>query len=182
MKSFFYIGILFLSSAIAIAQSNGDQDSKTTFTFGVNIIDNNNKNKSIVPFSAVKNDFERPFFASAELRFDSNFSASVSVTTNQLRTKTGKNFYLATDLSGQFYFDDYLFYSEKIETYVGIGLGQYFIENTAYNTSSLLGGGRYWFLDQYGVSMQGIIKIGLPPVNTDIRNNYQLNLGLVWRK
>jgi len=183
MKSIFFNGILFLTTAMAFAQTNRNQAAKTTITFGVNMIDNNNKNKGgIVPFIAGGNDFETPFFAIAEHRFDSNFSTSVSVTTNQLQTKTGKHFYLATDLSGQFYFDDYLFYSEKVETYIGLGLGQYYIENTAYNTFSLLGGARYWLFDQYGVSMQLASKIGLPPVNTDIRNNYQLNLGLVWRK
>jgi len=183
MKSFSFIGILLLTTAIAFAQSNRNQDAKTTITVGLNMIDNNNRTEGdIVPFIGGNNDFATPFFVSAEHRFNSNFSTSVSVTTNQLQTKTGRNFYLATDLSGQFYFDDYLFYSEEIETYVGLGLGQYYIENTAYNTASLLGGARYWLFDQYGLSMQLASKIGLPPVNTDIRNNYQLNLGLVWRK
>lgn len=182
MKLFFFIGLILLTSAIAFAQTNRKQDSKITVTVGLNMIDSNNQDKGgIVPFIG-KNDFKTPFFASAEYRFNSDFSTSLSLTTNQLRTKTGKHIYIATDVSGQFYFDDYWFYSEKIETYIGLGFGQYFIENTAYNTSSLLGGGRYWFSDQYGVSVQLAGKIGLPPVNTDIRNNYQLNLGLVWRK
>jgi len=182
MKLFFFMGLVLLTSAIAFAQRHKNQSAKTTITFGLNMIDSNNQDKGgIVPFIG-KNDFKTPFFASAEYRFDSDFSTSLSLTTNQLLTKTGKHFYLATDLSGQFYFDDYWFYSEKIETYVGLALGQYYIQNTASNTSSILGGGRYWFSDQYGVSMQLAGKIGLPPVNTEIRNNYQLNFGLVWRK
>ena len=104
----------------------------------------------------------------------------MSLSTNQLNTKTGDKFYLAVDAMGQFYFNKYLFNSEKIETYAGLGLGRYVFENKGNNTFNILGGIRYWFSDHYGVSTQFIGKIGLPPVNVDLRNNYQLNLGLVW--
>jgi len=182
MKSFFFMGILFLTSAIAFAQYNRNQESNTTITFGVNTIDNNNRSVGdIVPFIGGKNDFKTPFFAIAEHRFYSDFSTSLSLSTNQLLIKTGEHFYVSVDVTGQFYFNDYLFYSEEIETYVGLGLGRYFIENTGNNTFDFLGGGRYWFLDQYGVSIQLAGKMGLPPVNAEISNIYQLNLGLVWR-
>jgi hypothetical protein len=82
---------------------------------------------------------------------------------------------------GQFYFDDYLFNSEKIELYAGLVLGRFFLENKGNNTFNVTGGGRYWFSDRYGISLQGIGKVGLTPINTSVINHYQYNLGIVWR-
>ena len=182
MKSFFLIGILFLTSSIAFAQNSRNQESSTTIAIGVNTIDNNNRKVGgIVPFIGGNINFKTPFFITAEHRFESDFSTSLSLTTNQLTIKTGQHFYTEIDATGQFYFNDYLFDSQDIETYVGIGLGRYFFDNKGNNIFNVLGGVRYWFSDQYGITSQLGGKIGICPVNVDVRNNYQLNLGLVWR-
>ena len=182
MKSFFLIGILFLYNSIAVAQYGRFDESNTTITLGVNVIDNNNRVVGgIVPFIGVQLDFKAPFFITAEHRFDSNFSSSLSLSTNQLQTKTNEYLYATIDATAQFYFNEFLFDSDDVETYVGIGLGHYFFESKGNNTFDCLGGIRYWFSGHYGICAQLIGKIGLPPVNLDVSNNYQFNLGLVWR-
>jgi peptidoglycan-associated lipoprotein len=65
--------------------------------------------------------------------------------------------------------------------YAGLGLGRFFLENNGNNTLNVTGGGRYWFSNHYGFSVQGFGKVGLSPINKSVLNHYQYNLGLVWR-
>ena len=196
MKSIFFIGMLFLTTSFAFAQidkqeksnttivasqSVRKQVSNTTITLGLNLI-SDDCNVKYVPFIGGNINFKTPFFITAEHRFKSDFSTSLSLTTNQLEAKTSDKFYKSVDVNEQYYFNRYLFNSEKIETYIGLGIGRYFFENKGNNTFNGSVAARYWFSNHYGVSTQLIGKFALPPLNLDLNNLYQLNIGLVWRK
>ncbi len=183
MKSLFLIGILLLTTSIALAQMGRVVESNTTIAVGVNLIDNNNhgNGSGVLPFIGGKLDFKTPLSVIVEHRFDLDFSASLSLTTNKLGVGVGSQSYYAIDAMGQFYFDHYIFNSESIEMYAGLGLGHYEFENRGSNTFNVLGGARYWFSDHYGINTQLIAKSGLKPVNVAIRDNYQMNLGVIWR-
>lgn len=185
MKSLLSIGILFLSTSIICAQNarkantNSSPDhSKYAITLGVNVIDNGGNS---LPFNAEKLSFKAPFFITTERRFKSNFSVALVVSTNRLTIESEEKSYVSIDAIGQFYFDDYIFNTEKIEMYVGLGLGRFYLENNGNNTFNITGGGRYWFLDHYGLSLQGLGKVGLKPINDEVINHFQYNLGFVWR-
>jgi OOP family OmpA-OmpF porin len=190
MKSFYLAGFLFLCTTIICAQEMNKatpiqeiktriDQSKYTIALGVNMIDNGGDNS--LPFNAETFSFKTPFFITAERRFKSNLSLALSLSTNRLTIADEEKSYVSIDAVGQFYFDDYIFKTEKIETYAGLGLGRYYLENNGNNTLNVTAGGRYWFSDHFGVSLQGYGKVGLSPINESVRNHFQYNLGLVWR-
>lgn len=191
MKSFLLLGIVFLSTSIIYAQetikvtTNQELETSTpdssnyTISLGVNVVDNGGENS--LPFNAEMMSFKTPFFISAERRFKSNWSVTLAVSTNRLTILTEEKSYVSIDAMGQYYFDDYIFNTEKIEMYAGLGFGRYFLENNGNNTLNLTGGGRYWFSNHFGLSLQGIGKVGLSPINNAVRNHFQYNLGIVWR-
>lgn len=189
MKKFLSLGILFLCTSIMCAQEIQEQSPSHllkvgtsmspnyTIALGVNVLDNGESN---LPWNSVYS-FKTPFFITAERRFKSKLSLALTLSTNQLSIASVDKFYFSIDAVGQFYFNEYLFNSKKIEMYAGLGLGRFFLENNGNNTLNVTGGGRYWFSNHYGVSVQGFGKVGLAPLNTSVLNHYQYNLGLVWR-
>ncbi|TRX15884.1 hypothetical protein [Flavobacterium franklandianum] len=189
MKTILSIGILFLSTSIICAQAIQDQNPSQPFrvgnavppnytiALGINAIDNG---ESPLPFDAVYS-FKTPFFITAERRFKSKLSIGLTISTNQLVIRSVEKGYVSIDAVGQFYFNEYLFNSKKIEMYAGLGLGRFFLENNGNNTLNITGGGRYWISNHYGVSFQGFGKVGLSPLYPSVYNHYQYNLGLVWR-
>ena len=191
MKSFLLLGIVFLSTSIIYAQetikvtTNQELETSTpdssnyTISLGVNVVDNGGENS--LPSNAEMMSFKTPFFISPEHRFKSNWSVTLAVSTNRLTILTKEKSYVSIDAIGQYYFDDYIFNTEKIEMYAGLGFGRYFLENNGNNTLNLTGGGRYWFSNHFGLSLQGIGKVGLSPINDEVRNHFQYNLGFVWR-
>ncbi|MFT5252867.1 MAG: hypothetical protein ACI87N_001889 [Flavobacteriales bacterium] len=84
-------------------------------------------------------------------------------------------------MAARYYFDDYIFKSDNIETFVGLGLGRFFLENKGNNTINFSVGGRYWFLRNFGVLVQGIAKEGLKPRNEQVLNLFAYHVGIVWR-
>jgi len=190
MKSFLLFGILFLTTSVICAQETFQREkgveikkdtakvNNYTISVGLNIIDNG---RSSSPFNAETMAFKTPFFIGIERRFESKWSLVLAASTNRLTIASVEKFYISIEAAGQFYFDDYIFKNEDIEMYAGLGLGRYFLENNGSNTMNVIGGGRYWFSDHYGISLQGCGKVGLTPINESVRNHYQYNLGLVWR-
>ena len=188
MKKILSLGILFLTTSIICAQATKEQSTSQlvkigasvppnyTFALGVNALDDGG---SDLPLTSAT--FKTPFFFTAERRFKSKLSLALTLSTNRLKLVSVEKEYFSIDAVGQFYFNDYLFNSKKIEMYAGLGLGRFFLENNGNNTLNITGGGRYWFSNQYGLSLQGFGKVGLAPLNTAVRNYYQYNLGLVWR-
>lgn len=188
MKKILSLGILFLTTSIICAQATKEQSPSQlvkvgaavppnyTFALGLNVIDDDMNN---LPLTSAT--YKTPFFFTAERRFKSKLSLALTLSTNRLKFASVEKGYISIDAMGQFYFNDYLFNSKKIEMYAGLGLGRFFLENNGNNTLNLTGGGRYWFSNQYGVSVQGFGKVGLSPINKSVRNHYQFNLGLVWR-
>lgn len=150
---------------------------KYSIALGVNVLDNGEGN---LPINATYS-FKNPFFLTAERRFKSKLSMALTLSTNRLAIASVEKGYVSIDAGGQFYFNDYLFNSNKIEMYAGLGLGRYFLENNGNNTLNVTGGGRYWFSKNCGVSFQGLGKVGLAPINKSVLNHYQYNFGLVWR-
>lgn len=185
MKLFLLVGILVLSTSAICAQKRiieapyyESPAQSFAITVGVNVIDNGGNS---LPFNAEAMSFKTPFFISAEHRFKSNLSAALTVSTNRLTIGAEEKFYASIDATGQFYFDEYLFNTEKIDLYAGVGFGRFFLENNGNNTINVTGGGRYWISDHYGLSLQGFGKVGLSPVNDAVKNHFQYNFGLVWR-
>ena len=188
MKSIFLYGMLFLSVLSSYSQVKQEEKldqpiiaaptpTNYSIAFGVNVLDNGGSN---LPINAVYS-FKTPFFLTVERRFKSKLSMALTLSTNRLEIAALEKGYFSIDAVGQFYFNDYLFNSKKIEMYAGLGLGRYFMENNGNNTFNLTGGSRYWFSNRYGVSFQGFGKVGLAPINTSVYNHYQYNLGIVWR-
>jgi len=189
MKKIVLSGILFaLSLTISQAQEinvptkEATQLSKDTpnyyISFGLNTIDNG---RSKLPFNTEDYSFKTPFFISLERDIKSNFSVALTFATNSLKTESTEKFYFGMDLSGRYYFNEFIFKNKNIETYAGLGLGQYYLEDNGNTTFNLSLGGRYWFAKNFAVSLQGIGKAAFMPVNSDVRNYYEYNLGIVWR-
>lgn len=193
MKSIFLSGIVFLSSLISIfAQErasntivkegfypkNSEAISPYFLTLGLNVLDNGN---SKLPFNADEWSITNPFFISLERRSDgSDFSAVLSFSTNKLKIKSINRFYYSIDASARYYFDDLIFNNTDIETYAGLGLGRFFLENNGNNTLNFSGGGRYWFSKNFALSLEAIGKVGLKPMNEAVLNYYAYNFGIVW--
>jgi hypothetical protein len=191
MKSIFLCGILFLSTLTLSAQDTYKEsakpenlksitDTKTSkyeITLGLNTIDNGGSD--FLPFSNLS--FKNSFFGTLERRFKSNLSLAVSVSTNELKIQSETKSYVGIDVTGQFYFDEYIFNNNNIETFVGFGAGRYFLEDKSKTTLVTTGGGRYWFSNRFGVSLQGYAKVGLQNNKDKVNNHFQYNLGIVWR-
>lgn len=189
MKTYLIMGFLILSTHIVCAQTIKANTTKTdlkdsisssknySFTIGLNTIDNGESNS---PLNSVYS-FKTPFFFTAERRFNSKLSLALNFSTNRLSIDSVEKFYTSIDAGGQFYFNEYLFNTKKVEMYTGLGIGRYFLENKGNNTLNITGGLRYWLSNQYGISFQGFGKVGLSPINTSVLNHYQYNLGLIWR-
>lgn len=189
MKSIILSGILFALSLTMLqaqeisiptkeASKSPIQTSKYFIGLGLTTLDNG---ESKSPFNTENFAFKTPFFISLERRIKSNFSVALTFSTNSLKIKSADKFYFGMDLSGRYYFDDYIFKNENIETYAGLGVGRFYLENTGNNTINLSFGGRYWFSKCFAVSLQGIGKAALQPMNMDVQNYYEYNLGVVWR-
>jgi hypothetical protein len=182
MKTLFLGAILLLTTTITFSQCRYC-NSAYKFTLGVNLIDNNNNVDNAIPL--VKGDltFTNPMFISVERLFDENpnFSIGATVSSNELNINSEKLSYYAVDLSGQYYFNEYLFDSEDVEMYAGLGLGRYFLDKQGASTFNFLGGAQFWFSDNFGISSQLVGKIGINPMPIDVVNHYQMNFGLIWR-
>ncbi|TDD95080.1 lipid-binding protein [Flavobacterium cellulosilyticum] len=191
MKSFFLPLILFVFSL----KNLHAQDIETTIKeqsstvrpkeslnyfveFGLNVIDNG-RTKS--PFDSERLEFKNPFFISLEHKSKSNFSIALRFSSNEIRVKSEDRSYFGLDLSGRYYFDDYIFKNKDIDTYVGLGLGRFYLQNGGNNTFNVSFGGRYWFSKSFAVSFQSNGKLALDPINPDVQNYYQYNFGIVWR-
>jgi hypothetical protein len=174
MKSLFLLGIAMFCTSIATAQ-NG---SYYTVTLGLNGV-YNTSDKSI-PF--LSKDFAaKPIFLSLERHyaFNPDFSTSISLSMNQFKSSGFITPYKAVDVSTQFYFDDYMFDSETIETYVGLGGGIYVAEYK-YTTINFLGGIRFWKNDHWGINTQLIAKKGIIKINPNVGSFIQFNIGIIW--
>lgn len=141
MKLFLLSGIAFLSTVISlfaqekvntITTENSFKFEQSTavanyfMSLGVNVLDNGN---SKLPFNADEMSFKVPFFASIErLSATSNFSAVVSFATNKLKVNSVDKFYYSIDAAARYYFDDYIFKNNDIETYASLGFGRFFRE------------------------------------------------------
>ena len=194
MKLFFLSGITFLSSLLSLsAQEKVNTTSKAGsfkleqstadanyfLSLGLNVLDDGN---SKLPFNADEFSFKVPFFASIERRSaTSNFSVVVSLSTNKLKVNSVDKFYFSIDAAARYYFDDYIFKNRDIETYAGLGLGRFFLENNGNNRLNFIGGGRYWFSENFALSLEGNAKVGLKPKNVDILNIFAYNVGIVWK-
>jgi hypothetical protein len=188
MKIIILSGIVFiLSLSIVHAQettsvkkeSNRTVDSPNWFIgLGFNALDNGN---SKIPFNTSEWAIKTPFSISLERNIQSRLSLALSFSTNELKVKSIEKFYFSMDLSGRYYFDDYIFKNKDIETYTGLGLGRFYLENNGNTTFNMSLGGRYWFLKNFALSLQGIAKAALNPVNKDVLSYYEYNFGIVWR-
>jgi len=194
MKLFFLTGIAFLSTLLSLSAQEKVNTTTTAgsskleqstaaanffLSLGLNVLDNGN---SKLPFNADEMSFKVPFFASIERRgATSNFSAVVSFSTNRLRVNSVEKFYYSIDAAARYYFDDYIFKNRDIETYAGLGLGRFFLENNGNNSLNFIGGGRYWFSENFALSLEGNAKVGLKPKNTDVLNIFAYNVGIVWK-
>jgi hypothetical protein len=194
MKSFFLSGIVFLTSFISLFAQERVSDtivregfnpqqtvdrSPYFLSLGLNVLDNGN---SKLPFNADEWSFKNPFFINLERRSSSsNFSGILSFSTNKLKIKTVDQFYYSINAGVRYYFDDLIFNNADIEMYAGVGLGRFFLQNRGNNSLNLSGGGRYWFSKNFALSLEGIGKVGLKPMNKDVLSHYAYNLGIVWR-
>lgn len=194
MKSFFLSGIVFFSSLVPFYAQEKVNDTivndyfnaKQVSTYspyflslGLNVLDNGN---SKLPFNADEWSIVNPFFISLERRNTaSDFSAVLSFSTNKLKVNAVETFYFSVDAGARYYFDDWIFNTTDIETYAGIGLGRFFLENNGNNTLNVSGGGRYWFSKKFALSLEAIGKVGLKPMNESVLSHYAYNVGIVWR-
>jgi hypothetical protein len=145
---------------------------------GLNVLDSG---ISKLPINASSWSINTPFYISLErTNIISNFSAVLSFSTNRLKVNSIAKFYYSIDASARYYFDDNIFNNTRIERYVGLGLGRFFLENKGNNTLNLMVGGRYWFLKNLAISVELAGKMGLKPKNIDVLNHYAYNFGLVW--
>lgn len=194
MKLFFLSGIVFLSTLLSLSaqekvnstiteDSSKLQQSKEVANYflslGLNVLDNGNGR---LPFNTDEFSINTPFFVSLERRnTSSNFAAVLSFSTNRLKVNSVDKFYYSIDAAARYYFDDYIFNNSDIETYIGLGLGRFFLENNGNNSLNLSGGGRYWFSENFALSIEGIGKVGLKPQNMNVLNHYAYNIGIVWK-
>lgn len=191
MKTIFLCGILFLASSTISAQDKIKEIEKPvnlesltvsnipkyTITLGLNSIDNGGSN--FLPFSNLS--FKNPFIVATERHFNSNFSLAIALSTNELKIQSVTKPYFAIDVTGNFYFDDYIFNNKNIETFAGLGVGRYYLESKGKTTLNISGGARYWFDKHFGVTLQTFGKVGLQSNKDQVNNHYQYNVGIIYR-
>lgn len=165
-------------SIFAQEKSANDRTSPNYYlSLGLNVLDNGG---SELPFDSKKLGFKNPFFIGIESHFPSDLAVSLSFSVNKAEIQAEEKEYYSIDLSGLYYFDDYIFKNKNIDTYAGLGLGrQYLWNNGSYTVNGILGG-RYWILENFAVSLDGVAKIGIKSKNDYILNTYKYNLGIVW--
>tara|TARA_R110002012_G_scaffold220618_1_gene392282 strand:+ start:34871 stop:35977 length:1107 start_codon:yes stop_codon:yes gene_type:complete len=169
--------------------SNGQNNTYFSISAGTNIIDNSNGNE--VPWDIDRAEFKTPFFIEVERRFNDHIAVSVMGTTNTFQldrlNAAGDGFdtnsynFLAFDIAGKFYFDDYLFDTDNIDLYAGLGLGYHDVAEGDALTANLNLGFNYWFTDRFGLSFQAIGKKGIGEEILYVGNYYQYNLGASYR-
>lgn len=191
MKSMYLCGMLFLSCFTISAQEKlvdtlkldhskskmELSNSKYLVTFGLDVI----KNGGNLYMPNQNLEFKTPFFIEAERLFNPKLSLAVSVSTNQLSIESETKLYVGIDAVVRYNFDYSLFNNKNIETYSGIGFGHYFYNSVGKTTLDLSVGGRYWFSNQFGASVQGLAKVSLQPKDDIIKHHLQFFFGLVWR-
>ncbi|WP_308990359.1 hypothetical protein QLS71_002605 [Mariniflexile litorale] len=146
--------------------------------FGANLIDNSNNGP--MPFDSADLDFNTPFFITAERSITSNWSTSITLSTNKLNLNEGLKNYYSADIFANLYLDKLLFDNENFNVLLGFGTGAHIIGNVTKTSLNLTGGFRYWISPRLGVSTNIVGKLNS---NNDegLGNHYQFNTGLIWR-
>lgn len=169
--------------------SNGQNNTYFSISAGTNIIDNSNGNE--VPWDIDRAEFKTPFFIEVERRFNEHIAVSVMGTTNKFELTrldalgtgyvTNTYDFLAFDIAGKFYFDDYLFDTDNIDLYAGLGLGYHDVAEGDAFTANLNLGFNYWLTDRFGLSFQAIGKKGIGEEILYVGNYYQYHVGASYR-
>ncbi|PQB04543.1 OmpA family protein [Aureitalea marina] len=168
--------LLLLLLPIGILQ--GQSFRNITMTGGLSVMENNDGSQ-LPTLSDL--DFKNPFFFIFEGRFTEAFAINASLYTNEPELKDGTQpFLIGGQVSGQWYFDQYIFNNEDFEWSIGAGIGLYkpqrLKSRSTFGFNTIF---RYWVSERIAFSFQGVTNFGFSE-DPLINNFYQYNFGVVW--
>ena len=173
--------------SIFALQVNAQEDKKEEKTeenrkwivgFGVNFIDNTSTfNDQFLNVSKQWNSVPTVSKISIERSINSLFSAESALTVNQLSKDKMQNGttiasdinYIALDVSGKFYFDEFIVKSSKFDAYVTLGMGVNTADSVYNGTGNYGLGLSYWLQPNIGLRVQSIGKYAfeVQPINNN---------------
>jgi len=179
MKKITFIAI-FLVSFIGFSQEEKNEKIKNwTLGFGVNFIDNTSLlNNQFLNVSDHWNSIQSISKVSVERSITNLFSAEAALTINKLskdKLQNGTTIvsdlnYMAIDVSGKFYFDEFIVEKSNIDSYIILGAGLN-SANSIYNGTGNFGlGFNYWLQPNLGFRVQTIGKYAFE--QKEICNNH----------
>jgi len=179
MKKITFIAI-FLVSFIGFSQEEKNEKIKNwTLGFGVNFIDNTSLlNNQFLNVSDNWNSIQSISKVSVERSITNLFSAEAALTINKLskdKLQNGTTIvsdlnYMAIDVSGKFYFDEFIVEKSNIDSYIILGAGLN-SANSIYNGTGNFGlGFNYWLQPNLGFRVQTIGKYAFE--QKEICNNH----------
>ncbi len=175
--------LLLLVSIITIQgfaqEEKKEEIRKWTLGFGINFIDNSGTfNNQFLNMSKQWNSIATISKVSVERTLNDLFSAEAALTINRLTTDKLQNGttivsdinYMAIDVSGKFYFDEFIVKKSKIDAYIILGAGLN-SANSIYNGTGNYGlGFNYWLEPNIGFRVQTIGKYAFE--QQEICNNH----------
>lgn len=194
-KTYLLILISFISlSAIAQGEGSGfGPDHKWTIGLGANIIDNDGLGSDKAFKTSEWNLYKYPIIFSAERKWSDLLATSFSISFNQFDKEslqdgiyTNKDLlYIALDLNGQLYFDQFLLKTSKtndwLDAYVIAGVGLPIIAsevNGSFNTGLGL---NFWVKKNWGIRLQTVGKFAFDHGDNNHSNHIQHSLSAIIR-
>ena len=190
--------ILFILVSIIALQVNAQEAKKEvkneenrnwTVGFGVNFVDNTSTyNNQFLNVSKQWNSITTISKVSAERSITSLFSAEASFTANRLTKDKLQNGvtvftdanYLAFDVNGKFYFDEFIAENSKLDAFIALGTGINTV-NAVYNGTGNYGlGFNYWVEPNIGLRVQTLGKYAFEQ-QTICNNHIQHSVELIFK-
>lgn len=190
--------ILFLLVSIVALQVNAQEEKKEekkeenrkwTVGFGVNFVDNTSTfNNQFLNVNKQWNSVPTVSKISVERSINSLFSADAAFTVNRLtkdKLQNGSTIfsdvnYIALDVSGKFYFDEFIVEKSKLDAYVILGTGINSVDAVYNGTGNYGLGFNYWIEPNIGLRIQTIGKYAFEQ-QTICNNHIQHSAELIFK-
>jgi OOP family OmpA-OmpF porin len=186
--------IIFLLLSVITVQGFAQEEKKEeikkwTVGFGINFIDNTSTyNDQYLNVSKQWNSIQTISKVSVERSITNLFSAEAALTVNKLskdKLQNGEKIisdvnYISLDVSGKFYFDEFIVKKSKFDTYVILGAGLNSADSVFNQTANYGLGFNYWLEPNLGLRFQTIGKYGIEQ-QTLCNNHIQHSAELIFK-
>lgn len=188
MKNTLLLVLVFLSFK-GFSQSTEQKAKKTTFGFGINIIDNSSTFKSQF-LNAEENWNISPSISKVgiETQLGEFFAVELSGSFNTISAKKIQNAatidkdftFIGLDVNGKFYFDEFICKNSTFDAYFTAGVGAFSSDGQSNQTANTGMGFAYWFNSNLGLRLQTVGKYAFDKDQV-LNNHIQHSAELVFK-